>query len=870
MKRRTNLAVALFAVVVLVGIALYWYLLLASYARMRETTITRAEIMSKQLANGLSEQMASVVRNINFVSNVLRQDRLTTPAKFQASVNAAFEAFPKDALIQVAVIDKTGYLTYSNLGTKKIYLGDREHFRIHADHPDRDQPFVSTPIQGRVSKSWSIQFSRPIKRDGLFDGVLVLSISPEYLSRTLEGLSLDENDSAGLVRTDGSYLARSRDIDQFIGKKVKENRPYLAPDAPTSGIFQDQSSHEPIRRIFAWRRMNDSEQLIVYAGISQEDILRPIEREIEHGAERNAIGTLILLLLSGIVIHQGKKLRAQHERLRRNETLYRSFFDRHSAIKLLIDPRTGKIRKANDAAAGFYGYSRAQLEHMTTFDLNSLPEAELKEKIAAAISNQSNHFKFKHRLADGKLRDVEVYSSPIEIEGESLLFSIIHDITEQHELEFKLKQSEERYRDIFATIPSGMMLVDAAGEIVLWNNAALSILAVDVAGLKDRAVKLYYRDGQEVIDHDYPSKRAINEPATHGLYYLWANGDEKRWIAAHTRRLPEGTNGIEGAVVSFTDVTRLIALEESLLISQSVFEAAAEGIVVTEPDGTIVKVNPAFSILTGYSEQDALGATPAILASGRHGDEFYANLYQALSSAGSWDGEITNRRKDGRLFVEKLRISSVRNPRGELLRYVGLLSDITAQKEQEAEVWHQAHHDALTGLPNRNLFQDRLGQAIAHAQRRNKGVGVLFIDLDRFKPVNDTYGHQAGDELLRQVSERIAACLREEDTVARIGGDEFVVLLPLIRAISDCTTVAEKILVSLKRPFTLSEASVSISASLGIACCTKGRGGAPELMEHADQAMYEAKKTRNGYAIAKGVSLEFVLETATTCPNSTR
>ena len=124
--------------------------------------------------------------------------------------------------------------------------------------------------------------------------------------------------------------------------------------------------------------------------------------------------------------------------------------------------------------------------------------------------------------------------------------------------------------------------------------------------------------------------------------------------------------------------------------------------------------------------------------------------------------------------------------------------------------------------------------------------------------------------MLRQVSERIAACLREEDTVARIGGDEFVVLLPLIRAISDCTTVAEKILVSLKRPFTLSEASVSISASLGIACCTKGRCGAPELMEHADQAMYEAKKTRNGYAIAKGVSLEFVLETATTCPNSTR
>jgi len=850
LKKKTNLFAMLLLALLAIGTALYWYQLLSSYDRMRQSTITRAETMARQLANGLAEQMASVVRNINFVSNVLRQDYLIAPGKFQDSVNAAFAAFPKDALIQVAVIDRQGYLAYSNLATPRVYLGDREHFRIHADHPDHDTPFVSKPLQGRVSKSWSIQFSRPIRRDGHFAGVLVLSISPEYLSRTLEGLSLDRNDSAGLIRMDGSYLARSRDIASFVGKKVKETRPYLAADAAADGVFSDESSHEPVRRIFAWRRMNDSDQLVVYAGISQKDILLPIENEISQGLTRNAIGTLLLLILAGIIVRQGSKLKRQHEQLRKNELLYRSFFDRHSAVKLLIDGKTGRIQKANNAAASFYGYACRQLEQMTVFDLNFLPESDLKERMSAATDCHSNHFKFKHRLASGDIRDVEVYSSPIEIDGQALLFSIIHDITEQHELELKLKQSEARYREIFATIPNGMMLVDGVGEIVLWNDAALSIQDVDVDALKRRAVKIHYRDGQAVADGDYPSKRAVQEPATHGLYYLWTQGGQKRWIAVHTRRLPNDLAAIDGAVVSFTDVTRLIALEESLLISQSVFEAAAEGIIVTEPDGTIVKVNPAFTELTGYAEHEALGETPAILASGRHAQDFYSDMYLALNTTGNWDGEITNRRKDGRLFVEKLKISSVRNPRGELLRYVGLISDITAQKEQEAEVWFQAHHDALTGLPNRNLFQDRLGQAIAHAQRRNKRVGLLFIDLDHFKPVNDTYGHPAGDELLCQVSERIADCLREEDTVARIGGDEFVVLLPMINAIIDCVTVAEKILASLNLPFTLSEARVSISASLGIACCKRGGCTAAELMEHADQAMYEAKKARNGYAVA--------------------
>lgn len=847
MNRNRNFRHLYFLALVFVALGTYWYELVAGHERMRTATIQRTETVAQQLANGMAEQMASVIRNINFVSNFLRQDYVSSRASFASSVQTAFEAFPPQALIQVAVIDRDGYLAFSSLGNNKVFLGDREHFRIHAEHPDADQQFISKPLFGRVSNAWSIQFSRPIRRDGHFVGVLVLSISPEYLSRTLEQLNLGANDSAGLILDDGSYLARNRDIAGYIGKKVKSSRPYLAANAPEEGVFHDESTHEPIRRIFAWHRMHESEHVLVYAGIAEEDVLNPIESQIAASVRTNLAGSVFMLLLAGVVLRQWVKLQNQHEQLGQNEKLYRSFFEKHSSIKMLIDQRDGRIRRANDAAARFYGYSRETLQNMHIGDLNQLPGETIKAKIDEASTKRSNCFVFRHRLADGQIRDVEVYSCPIEIDAEPMLYSIIHDITERKELEIKLKLSEERYRSIFSAIPNGMMLVDGAGEILLWNDAAPSILNVDAAGLKARTVRLFYRNGLPVPPHEYPSVRANTEQATHGLYYLELDEGSRRWIAVHTRQLPQDTPGIDGAVVSFTDVSRLIALEESLLISQSVFESATEGIVVTDADSRIIKVNPAFSKITGYDEHEVLGKTPAVLASGHHDDDFYAQMYQALDAAGSWEGDIANRHKNGRLFIEKLKISAVRTPGGALLRYVALLSDITNQKEQEAAVWHRAHHDALTGLPNRNLFLDRLGQSINHAQRRGTPVGLLFIDLDRFKPVNDTYGHQMGDTLLCLVAGRINECIREEDTVARIGGDEFVVLLPQIHQIDDCEKVAGKILEALRRPFEIDATVVSISASIGIATCLKGNCTAETLLERADRAMYEAKQEKNSY-----------------------
>jgi diguanylate cyclase (GGDEF)-like protein/PAS domain S-box-containing protein len=294
------------------------------------------------------------------------------------------------------------------------------------------------------------------------------------------------------------------------------------------------------------------------------------------------------------------------------------------------------------------------------------------------------------------------------------------------------------------------------------------------------------------------------------------------------------------AVVSFSDITERVESEASLKLAQSVFEAAGEGILVTDAENRIVAVNPAFTVITGYSAAEVIGRQPSLLASGNHDKSFYQSMWQRLRSDGRWEGEIVNRRKDGNSFIEWLRISTIAGPHGGVYRYVALFSDVTEKKRDEERVWRQANYDTLTGLPNRQLLEDRMARAMAQAQRRHAQVALLFIDLDRFKPVNDTYGHAVGDE--RQVARRVENMLRDEDTVARLGGDEFVALLPDMRSQEAPDRAAEKIVTALSEPFRVGEHILEISCSVGVALYPRDASDAAELIERADAAMYAAKQ----------------------------
>ncbi len=290
-----------------------------------------------------------------------------------------------------------------------------------------------------------------------------------------------------------------------------------------------------------------------------------------------------------------------------------------------------------------------------------------------------------------------------------------------------------------------------------------------------------------------------------------------------------------------SEIARRRKAEEGLRLSAKVFENNSEAIMITDVGRNIVSVNRAFTEITGYAEEEVLGKNPRILASGKQTAAFYANFYESLRSKDQWRGEIWNKRKNGEVFPEWVTVSVLRDEQDQITHYVAVFLDITERKKEEERVQYLANYDVLTGLPNRYLLSDRLDQAITSAQRHQTRMAVLFIDLDRFKNINDSLGHDVGDELLRMVSERLRACLRHSDTIARQGGDEFVALLEDIGSEDEVTFIAEKMIASLLEQFAVGDYKLSITPSIGVSVYPDDGDTAVQLLRNADLAMYRAK-----------------------------
>ena len=290
-----------------------------------------------------------------------------------------------------------------------------------------------------------------------------------------------------------------------------------------------------------------------------------------------------------------------------------------------------------------------------------------------------------------------------------------------------------------------------------------------------------------------------------------------------------------------------IAIEKSrndakLKLAANVFTHSKEGIIITDPNGTIIEANDAFYHSCGYSTEEIIGKNPRILKSGRQHPSFYKNMWETIFTKGSWRGEIWNRHKNGSIYAEMITISAIKDSQGEVQHFVALFTDISTIKAHEEELEHLAQHDALTALPNRFLLKDRLSQAMAEAKRYQKYLAIVYIDLDGFKAVNDTYGHAMGDELLILVSQRINALIRQNETIARLGGDEFLVLLSNLETFKECEPIVQRFLDALSEPFMIHEISLHISASIGISFYLDDTEEIELLIKKADQAMYHAKQ----------------------------
>jgi diguanylate cyclase (GGDEF)-like protein/PAS domain S-box-containing protein len=285
---------------------------------------------------------------------------------------------------------------------------------------------------------------------------------------------------------------------------------------------------------------------------------------------------------------------------------------------------------------------------------------------------------------------------------------------------------------------------------------------------------------------------------------------------------------------------------EASRLAAHVFHYALDATLITDGDGAILCTNPMFTELTGYTAAEALGRNPRLLRSDHHDRDFYREMWLAISGEGRWQGEVWNRRKDGSIFVAWESIVAVKDDAGRVRYYIGSFSDITEQVEAQRHILRLAHYDVLTELPNRVLFQDRLERAVIHAKRHGRQAALLFLDLDGFKKVNDTMGHRAGDDLLKEVARRLKQCVRMTDTIARLGGDEFTVILDEIASPNDAAMVSDKILVALSLPVTVDGRDVFVGGSIGISLFPDDGADCGELLKHADIAMYQAKAAGKG------------------------
>lgn len=447
------------------------------------------------------------------------------------------------------------------------------------------------------------------------------------------------------------------------------------------------------------------------------------------------------------------------------------------------------------------------------------------------------------------------------------MLGIYTDITEQKQIELQLKESENKFRLLFERSMDGILLLED-NTFIECNPAALGMLGYDsFEQFKNvspwEISPLLQPDGHPSEEKAIEMIELARAQGRHRFewVHLNINGDH---FPVEVTLIPLALNKREVFYVTWSDIKERKKHEQDLRIAAAAFEVQ-EGIIVTDANKVILRVNQSFTRITGYAAEEAIGQMPTLLSSGRHDTEFYRKMWEPMASKHHWYGEIWNKRKNGEIYLEWLTITALCNPEGHVTHYVGSFTDITEHKAAEEKIDRLAFYDPLTNLPNRRLLHERLQQAFVSSTRYHRHGALLFIDLDNFKLLNDTQGHNIGDLLLLEVAERLKISVRKNDTVARLGGDEFVVLLENLdkdtqQAATQTETICEKILTTLSQPYTLKNYQCRSTASIGVCLFCDQEITAEELFKRADTAMYGAKHAGRNTSRFYDPAMQFALK----------
>jgi diguanylate cyclase (GGDEF)-like protein/PAS domain S-box-containing protein len=514
----------------------------------------------------------------------------------------------------------------------------------------------------------------------------------------------------------------------------------------------------------------------------------------------------------------------------------------------------GPIDFVSDAIEDISGYSASQFMRSTTHAWANLicPEDRKRQRrtVVAAIAD-GKPYEIEYRIIDatGTERWVAENGQPqLGENGQTpWVDGIISDISQRKHNEMRIEGLLAEQSAILDNVMFGVMFVRHR-TIVSVNRRCEELFGYEPGQMVGCSTSIVFPtsfDFETAGARQYPTLGA-GEYFSEERHYRRRDGT-LFWCMVSGCAIDQNRPN-DGSIWVYADITARKEAEEKLRLSATVLEHIADGVMVIDEKGTIVAVNPAFTQITGYTEAEALGQDRILTRSGRHDENFYQELWKELVNTGYWRGEIWCLRKNGEQYLEWLTLTAVRDTRGITTHYVGVFSDITLVKESQEKLDHLAHHDPLTQLPNRLLFHDRLQHAIQRTTRDNEQLALLFIDLDRFKNVNDTLGHHVGDELLKQVAHALSDKLREGDTLARLGGDEFIVLLENVDGQYGASLVADKLVGMFEQPFMVAGHELFVTCSVGISLFPADASDLNMLIRNADVAMYQAKaRGRNGY-----------------------
>jgi diguanylate cyclase (GGDEF)-like protein/PAS domain S-box-containing protein len=520
------------------------------------------------------------------------------------------------------------------------------------------------------------------------------------------------------------------------------------------------------------------------------------------------------------------------------------------SLVLVLDKK-GRIIRFNRTCEELTGYSFETVKNCYVWDFFLVPEEieSVKNYFARLTTTDSPARHENYWLAkNGERRLINWFNTVLTDNRGQVEYIIANgiDITERKQAEQTLKRILAEQQVILDNSPVAIAFLAKARKFLRVNRKLEEIFGYTETELKGQSTKILYayqEDYENIGNKTYPF---LNKGITCEIENQMRHKNGSIFWCRFLIRAIDPHDLDKGYIWNLEDITQQRQAEETLRLAAKVFETTNEMIVVTDTDYHILMVNPAFTTITGYSSTEIIGKKASFLNADN--SDSYETIWETLQSTGKWQGEIKNRRKNGEVYIEWISIAAIRDTKGCIVQYVLVSTDITKRKQAEELIWWQANYDALTHLPNRTLFIDRLAQTIHSNKQHRKQLAIMFIDLDRFKWVNDNLGHDIGDQLLKETAQRLINCVRESDTVARLGGDEFTVIVTNLQSTQDVKMIAERILANLSHPFWLAEQEVLIGGSIGIAFYPEDGVEAKTLLKKADLAMYQAKeKGRNQY-----------------------